>query len=175
MAKRRRCRFEKGEVEIEGFVIAGTPSAFEALDPREAESPHCANCGAALTNVFLTNVGPMGGDCLATCTGDPTTRAAFRKITKKVPWAMERGKVTRIEVESGSGFAPDIKIKARIITDRSYVEEYSGQWLNLDSFWLGSVKNAQAPVALAIAAFIAEDLGVPLSVSSEVPGSEAFA
>jgi hypothetical protein len=71
-------------LELEGYVVAGTPAAFEALDPRAAESPRCVRCGSPISHVFLTSKGPMGGDCLATLTGDPATRRLARTIAKKL-------------------------------------------------------------------------------------------
>lgn len=68
--------------ELETFVIANTPAAYEALDPRMAEHPTCVVCGSPLKDVFVTNYGPMGGDCFATLSGNPETRRAYRKMLK---------------------------------------------------------------------------------------------
>jgi GNAT superfamily N-acetyltransferase len=68
--------------ELETFVVANTPEAFETLDPRVAEHPTCVVCGAPIKYVFLTNYGPMGGDCYATLSGSPETRSAYRKMFK---------------------------------------------------------------------------------------------
>lgn len=156
---------------MEGFVLAGTEAAYEALGPRESESPICVNCGAPLTYVFLTSVGPMGGDCLATCTGEQSTRAVFRKLVKQVPQAKAWGQATEIFVEKSS-LTYGYVVGAQLITDRSYVSD--GRWVNLKRFTFGFPKERELPVALAAAAYIAEDLKVPLSVAGDVPGAEEF-
>jgi len=81
---------ELEEIAVTGFVIAGSPAAFEALSASEAEAPRCVHCGAWLRDVFITDRGPMGGDCLATLTGNDETRKAFRKLARYLA-TMQRG------------------------------------------------------------------------------------
>jgi hypothetical protein len=71
-------------VEVEGYVKAGTPAAYEALGPARFSDVSCVVCGAKIANVFETNYGPMGGDCLATLTGDDSTRKAVQQLYEKL-------------------------------------------------------------------------------------------
>ena len=73
-------------VTLEGFVKAGTSAAHDALGG-QFDDVSCIVCGARIGNVFLTNHGPMGGDCLATLTGDDSTRAAVRKLYEVLRYA----------------------------------------------------------------------------------------
>lgn len=74
-------------IEVYDFFVSGTARAIEAL--RSDEQVVCFNCGRPIKYVFLTSKGPMGGDCLATMTGDNSTRKVFRSINatlnKKLP------------------------------------------------------------------------------------------
>jgi len=70
-------------VALEGFAVAGSPAALEALGGTFANIS-CVCCGARIGNVFLTSHGPMGGDCLATLTGDDSTRKAVRALATKL-------------------------------------------------------------------------------------------
>jgi hypothetical protein len=71
-------------VEVEGYVKAGTPAAYEVLGPARFSDVSCVVCGAKIANVFETNYGPMGGDCLATLTGDDSTRKAVQQLYEKL-------------------------------------------------------------------------------------------
>jgi len=69
--------------EVASYCVAGTAGAFEALG-RDGDDVHCVVCGARIKYIFLTNHGPMGGDCLATITGDRSTRQAVRRLVAAV-------------------------------------------------------------------------------------------
>lgn len=80
MKKPTKAQAEKfQDVEVDAFVVAGTVLAFEFGVGEEAS---CVVCGAKLRNVFLTNYGCMGGDCLAILTGDQSTRKEVQKVLK---------------------------------------------------------------------------------------------
>jgi hypothetical protein len=70
------------------LVISGTESAYDAFGPHDTLS--CANCGAAIKYAWVTECGPVGGDCLATLTGDASTRRditrALATITRELSW-----------------------------------------------------------------------------------------
>lgn len=68
------------DVLLEAFV-AGTSLA---ADHGVGEETFCVVCGARLLNVFVTSHGDMGGDCLATITGDNSTRREVVKILKSL-------------------------------------------------------------------------------------------
>jgi hypothetical protein len=68
------------DLSVDGYALAGSPSAYDMLGSGEFSSPVCKRCGAAIKHVYLTNHGPMGGDCVATLTGDQSTRAFARKL-----------------------------------------------------------------------------------------------
>ena len=75
------------EITVEGYFRAGSPAASE-WDLGDFEDVSCVRCGAKIGHVFMTNHGPMGGDCLATLTGDDTTRRVVRQIRQKLAnWA----------------------------------------------------------------------------------------
>jgi hypothetical protein len=76
----RKAKFP--EPDLEDFVVAGSERSCEVLGPYKCEEPTCVVCGARLRDVFVTNYGPMGGDCFSTLSGDPTTRKAYRKLVK---------------------------------------------------------------------------------------------
>lgn len=71
-----------GAFEIEDVVCAGSPRACAALGMHEDMS--CVRCGARISIVYATSYGPMGGDCLATLTGDPSTRRRLQQLTRKL-------------------------------------------------------------------------------------------
>jgi hypothetical protein len=71
-----------GAFEIEDVVCAGSPRACAALGMHEDMS--CVRCGARISIVYATSHGPMGGDCLATLTGDPSTRRRLQQLTRKL-------------------------------------------------------------------------------------------
>lgn len=75
----RVVRFTSEQVGAAHYVLAGTPSA-EEFGLRG--SVQCVNCGKPITHVFMTDVGPMGGDCLATITGDDSTRKIVQRMTR---------------------------------------------------------------------------------------------
>lgn len=87
----RHVRWEelKEDLVHQGYVKAGSPAAFEALGGDEFAEPSCARCGARIKHVYLTNHGPLGGDCLATLTGDDSSRAAARRFVEKLDKAQD--------------------------------------------------------------------------------------
>lgn len=77
-----RAAIEDGGFEIEDVVHAGSPRACERLGMHE--SMQCRRCGAVISIVYVTSHGPMGGDCLATLTGDASSRARLRSLSTKL-------------------------------------------------------------------------------------------
>lgn len=143
-------------LELEGFVVAGTPAALEALTPGQAESPHCVRCGSQISNVFLTSKGPMGGDCLATLTGDPSTRRLGRKLAQKLDQVSGYREVTGLLVKPG--WHGDYNVVA-VSIDRDDYDSWTGLYGTRTDF-LASAKENQLPVLLAIAGYEAEIRGL---------------
>lgn len=77
ISPKTRERFQ--ETTLDGFVVAGQPNDFGV-----EEEANCCVCGSRIKNVFLTNYGPMGGDCLATLTGDDSTRKEIKSIMRRL-------------------------------------------------------------------------------------------
>lgn len=78
-------RFEG--LTVEGYFRAGTPEASEWVRG-DFSDVSCVRCGAKISHVFATNHGNMGGDCLATLTGDDSTRRLARQLNTKLgTWA----------------------------------------------------------------------------------------
>ena len=75
-----------GAFDVEDVVAAGSPRCHDAVGPRERYT--CRRCGALISTIYVTTHGPLGGDCLATLTGDASTRARVAKITRKLNSAM---------------------------------------------------------------------------------------
>lgn len=67
------------DISVEGYFVAGTPHGFEFTTD---DKPLCVICGAPLKHVFVTDRGLIGGDCLATLTGDDSSRAVLRRLKK---------------------------------------------------------------------------------------------
>lgn len=78
MGKRAKTAKDFGvdQVTVVDFVMAGSSRAADLGGMSDDVS--CVCCGARITNVFISNVGPLGGDCAATLTGDESTRAEIR-------------------------------------------------------------------------------------------------
>lgn len=70
---------QAGGLDVDGFFVAGTAAAAEF-----SCGCCCVVCGRELVNVYVTTAGPMGGDCLATITGDDTFRALYRRLERLV-------------------------------------------------------------------------------------------
>jgi len=107
-----RAAIKAGAFEVEDVVNAGSPRACERLGMHEDMS--CRGCGVRISMVYVTSHGPMGGDCLATLTGDSSSRARLRSLSLKLqgcfnddhhsavfclrpylsPHAVDRGKVS---------------------------------------------------------------------------------
>lgn len=78
------------------MVVAGTPQADEYL--HGDLEPTCDNCGRPIKNVFVTASGyKLGGDCLATLSGDDSTRQWT------IGAAMKSAGAERIHFDAGSG------------------------------------------------------------------------
>lgn len=81
-------RFEG--LTLEGYYRAGTPEAAEWVAGGGADLS-CVRCGARIGHVFQTSHGPMGGDCVATLTGDDSTRRLARVLRQRLSgWAENR-------------------------------------------------------------------------------------
>ena len=84
MASAKKTRFSKEDVGTRwDYVVAGTPAA---LDFGLRGPVECLNCGQKITHVYMTDVGPLGGDCLATISGDDSTRRVVRSIRDKISY-----------------------------------------------------------------------------------------
>lgn len=76
-------------VTMVDFALAGTAKADEFVGPQRITT--CCRCGHQIANVFIVDVPaanrllPMGGDCLATLTGDNSTRRLFSKVMRALP------------------------------------------------------------------------------------------
>jgi len=120
MAAKRRKRFTAGEIGAVNYVSAGSPAA---MDFGLVGDVRCEACGAKISHVYVTDVGPLGGDCLATITGDTSTRAAVRGLVTKlrhVPWRDLRE--FRVERKSTPGAGWHVCASARWTeSDRYYV------------------------------------------------------
>ena len=121
MRKRKGDKEMSEGLDIEGFVTAGTEPAHEALGPT-GEHPYCVRCGSPIKYVFLTSKGPMGGDCLATLTGDTSTRRLARAVSKKLDLFKAWGKpLSALEVSSRG-------VVTAISIDRDDYDEWSGEF-----------------------------------------------
>lgn len=153
-------------LELEGYVLAGTEAAFDTLGPREAETPHCVRCGSPISHVFVTSKGPMGGDCLATLTGDQSTRRLARQLTQKLNVEMGYREVSGLEVKRSLSYRSEYAVSAVSIDRRRY-DEYTGLF-GERTHYLMSCKEAQLPVMLAIAANEAELRGLKLDLDHDL-------
>ena len=151
MRKRKGDKALAAGLELEGYAEAGTAAAFEALPPDVAESPFCVRCGSPIAHVFLTSKGPMGGDCLATLTGDQTTRRLGRKLTTALDRVMRYREVTGLKVQPGFR---DYTVSA-ISIDRNDYDSWEGRY-GTKSDYLISFKAEQLPVVEALVAHAAE-------------------
>lgn len=79
---------DAGAFEIEGYMKAGSAEAgdygVQRGNEHGAPEVECVRCGSKIGHVFMTSHGPMGGDCVATITGDPSTRSLARKIKESL-------------------------------------------------------------------------------------------
>lgn len=76
MARKTVADLGVDEVSVIDFVIAGSSRAADMGGMSDDVS--CACCGMRITHVFISNVGPLGGDCAASLTGDDSTRVEVR-------------------------------------------------------------------------------------------------
>jgi hypothetical protein len=89
---------DPGDLSGAVMVVAGTEAADEYL--HGDTEPLCDNCGRPIKYVFIAPTGhKLGGDCLATLTGDDSTRRSLVSAAKKAVGA------TSIRVGASSVFA----------------------------------------------------------------------
>lgn len=69
------------EMTLDAVFIAGTVDAYEHGIEEDA---HCVVCGSPIKYCFSTQYGIVGGDCLATLTGDDSTRKAVKSIINQM-------------------------------------------------------------------------------------------
>jgi hypothetical protein len=156
-ARGRRSDTERfPDTAVNDFFQAGTSRAHDSVGG-DFENIGCVRCGARIRHVFMTQHGPMGGDCIATLTGDSQTRAVFRKFKKAISNAKSNGfKTDYVEVNKSSfgGYVVSLVPKA----SRAW-SDVEGRFVSRDRSWfVGSVKDAS--MARCLAAAIADDLGV---------------
>lgn len=77
-----RAAIEAGAFEIEDVVNVGSVRACERLGVHDQMT--CRRCGARIAIAYVTSHGPLGGDCLATLTGDPTTRRRLQQLSRVI-------------------------------------------------------------------------------------------
>jgi hypothetical protein len=168
MAAASRKRKDDAELaeglELEGFVQAGTPAAYEELGPAAFSAPHCIRCGSPISYVFLTSKGPMGGDCLATLTGDQSTRRLARLLAKAIDVEQGYREITGLKI-SKSLSSRDYKVEA-VSTDRNRYNEWTGLF-GTRTHYLISFEPKQLPVVEAMVAHEAEARG--LTLESDLP------
>lgn len=145
-------------LDTEGYVLANTEAAFEALGPREAESPRCVRCGLPIKHVFLTNKGPMGGDCLATLTGDPSTRRLARKLSRKLDEVSHYAEVKGLLLKRTVQGSPAI---SAVILNRDDYDSWTGRFGTRSRFLLSGKPGTEAVLA-GIGAHEAELRGLTL-------------
>lgn len=108
-------------VEVSEYVMAGSPGAHDALGG-DFVDVSCVRCGSKITHVFVTNFGPMGGDCLATLTGDDTTRRTARKIVDAIRKGCFGGRrLAHPSVRTSTSQADTYALEARVLE--------RGEWL----------------------------------------------
>lgn len=67
------------EIKVADFFVVDTPSAMA----HTSQTCSCCCCGRKIKNVFVATDGRYwGGDCLATISGDDSTRVAYRNAEK---------------------------------------------------------------------------------------------
>jgi len=92
--KQTGAKFEN--VELEGYFQAGTELAYENLG--NEDRPSCVVCGSPLKHCWVTDHGIMGGDCLATLTGDNKSRSCIRRMIKKLDDRINRDSCYEITI-----------------------------------------------------------------------------
>jgi hypothetical protein len=151
---------QKLEFDAIVFCIAGTPRAFEVLGP--VEVVQCHRCGAHLTNVFVADGHPYGGDCLATLTGEPGYRAAVRKATRAAErlagWiADDRGqRLVGVAVEPSLRDANKSSVSLRVQPLGSW-NDFEGRYMDPERS--RHVATVPSRLGLAVAASVADAIG----------------
>lgn len=151
------------EISITDYFHAGSPKAMEALGG-ESEDVSCVRCGAKISHVFMTQYGPMGGDCIATLTGDDSTRKAIRtllenlKRSKMIVEGEGQGRLTSLEIEVDSYDRRDIVFRT---------EAYWFDRARYASRTVAVVKSS--PAAVAAAAEWAEGNNLPVKMKGPFP------
>jgi hypothetical protein len=111
--------------EMLDYFVAGTVSAFETLGAN-CDDVNCVVCGARIKHVFETTHGPMGGDCLATITGDSSTRRVVRQLTKAVETVAKFYNHEGIAIEIKPSFHGDVCAFVKTAT-RGQFNEWTGE------------------------------------------------
>lgn len=170
MATRKRktddTRFGE-ETVVTDYFRAGSPAAREALGG-DFKDVDCVRCGSKISHVFMTNYGPMGGDCVATLTGDDSMRKDVRRVAealKQSKFSVEfyKGRLNAVEVEfkSAPGARPAMVVSTRATfwNDLGYAQTKSR--------YIVSAK--PTPAAFAAAVQWAEENGLEVEVKGEPP------
>jgi len=152
-------------VEVGTFVKAGTPAAYEALGPAGFADVSCVVCGAKIANVYETNYGPMGGDCLATLTGDDSTRKAVQQLYEKLRYLDKGAPLEVVAADTPSrreGYLCTVRVPKQVGFD-----EYAGKPIYGHGRTLAVLK-----VTPEIARAIIEDQRFRLVESPRSPGGK---
>jgi len=154
-------------LDVEGYVVAGTEPAFEAL-AGAADDPRCIRCGSPIKYVFLTNKGPMGGDCLATVTGDPSTRKIARKFVSKLEQKLHYQKIEAIKLAPWTWGGPGSQFSLSAVSiDRNQYDSYSGLFGTRDHF-LMTFPAEHFQLMFAVVANEAEARGLDFLIPDEL-------
>ena len=154
------------DIRITDYFLAGSPKAFEALSGAEFDDATCVRCGAKIKHVFMTQYGPMGGDCIATLTGDDSTRKEIRKVIDAL-------RMSKLSVDHYGGRIQSITIEQLQPVWRKELAVRS------EAFFFDSgrsksrtiaVPKASAAVVAAIVGW-AEENGYPVKLEGELPGA----
>ena len=150
---------DPGDLSGAIMVVAGSEAAEEYL-PGDSE-PLCDNCGRPIKYVFITPTGhKLGGDCLATLTGDDSTRRSLVAASKKAVGATSiRVGASSVYAVYGSGaFA-----KAKPVYGDMRLE--SATWASQAP----EVRRSAHQALVRFAGSLADMLGIPLKGHGIVP------
>ena len=158
---------------LENFVIANTEAAYEALGAQNCENPHCVRCGSPIKYVFVTNKGALGGDCLATLTGDNTTRKIARKFTQSLNCELSYGwRLNSLVVEKAHWQSSQGKVAGCVYAkmwhpDRSRFNSYEGTYI-CNYKHMVSFSDAQETMMEAYISHEAEERNVAYSTVDDI-------
>jgi len=154
------------DISITDYFLAGSPKALEALSGSEFADATCVRCGSKIKHVFMTQYGPMGGDCIATLTGDDSTRKEIRKVIDAL-------KMSKLSVDHYGGRIQSITIQQSqpvwrkeltILSEAFFFD--SGQ----RKIRVVAVTKTSAAVVAAVVGW-AEENDFPVKMEGEVPGA----